>query len=114
MSAEPAPSNTVCPNVARWLAAESRLPGVIDAPGMAYIGEKLMEMATVAARVGWQAEFGAALVKVLAGIVAAPMADMTDDQAFALSLEFREALYLEILQFRRAARRDQEAGAFDA
>ncbi|RYC28866.1 hypothetical protein D3273_27040 [Lichenibacterium minor] len=107
-------TETSCPHMAAWLATKPHFPGPLDAPGMAYIGEKLMEMGAVAAQAGWKVEFRGALVKVLAGTVAASMADMTEDQAFALSLELREALYLEILRFRRAAQLDHNAGAFDA
>jgi hypothetical protein len=114
MPGDAIPFDTACQHTAAWLSAESRLSGTLDTAGMAYIGEKLMEMATVAARAGWKSEFRDALVKVLAGVVAAPMSDMTDNEAFKLSLDLREALYLEILQFRRAAQRDAKAGAFDA
>lgn len=51
---------------------------------------------------------------MLAAVVAAPLADMTESEAFEVSLKLREAIYFEMMQFRRAGQRDMFAGAFDA
>ena len=107
-------SDTACPHVEAWMLAPPRVPSPIDEGALLRISMALGEIGATAARAGWAAEYSAALLKMLAATNAAPAVDHDEDAIFAVSQRLREAFYLEIMSYRRAAQADVDMGALRA
>lgn len=99
--------------VAAWLRSAPRTSGPLDDGALVRVTESLFDIGVTCARAGKAPEYRAALLKSLASIDASVGLDLTEEEVFAASHRLREALYVEMLSYRRAARADLDGGALD-
>ena len=111
MPTDPASGAPDCPHVREWMSAPPRGSGPLDGAALSSIAESLSEIGVKCARAGWTVEYRAALLKMLAAVDSAPGLAFTEDDVFARSNDLREALYLETMTYRRAARADLDVEA---
>ena len=103
-----------CPHVAAWMRTPPRISGPVGEDALGKVCKALTEMGVTCVRAGQATAFRAALVKMLASVESAPALDLSETEVFGTSQRLREAFYLEIMSYRRAAQADVDMGALRA
>ena len=101
-------------NLVDWMCDRSHIVPSLDGTVLEQACATLTTMALDHARSGHLGEYEAALIKMLAASQGPIALHRSEDEIFAATHRLREAIYFEVMQYRRAALRDIEAGVLDA